>query len=164
MSVYYVRAPSSGLVKIGFAKDALRRFSKIQSDSADALVLFAVEDGDFETERGRHAQFAAYRVRGEWFRDEGILRDHIDRLPRFLRPTPKVAGSGPLGKWIAKKGMTLGEFAALVGTSQGTISRICRGQHFPRRDLLLAIVNATDWAVDANALAGLTPPSPCEAA
>ncbi len=159
MSVYYVRAPLSGTVKIGFAADARSRFSKIQSDSSERLVLVAVEVGDVGDERARHAQFAEFRVRGEWFRDEGALRDHVDSLPRFTPPPRKIAGGSALGEWIVCNGMTLEEFADRVGSTAATISRICNGAQFPRRDLLIAIVNETNWAVDANAIAGLKPPS-----
>ncbi len=159
MSVYYVRSPASGLVKIGFAADARQRFSKIQSDCPDTLVLVAVEDGDMETESARHAQFAEFRARGEWFRDEGALRDHVDALPGHITPPRKITGNGPLGKWIAENGMTLNDFAEIVGTTQATISRVCNGVQFPRRELMLAIVEATDWAVDANALLGIEQPA-----
>lgn len=152
MSVYYVRSPASGLVKIGFATDARHRFSKIQTDCPDTLILAAVEDGGEDVEAMRHSEFSALRVRGEWFRDEGDLASHIDALPGVVAPIRRIAESGALGAWIAKNGITLGEFAEMVGTTQATISRVCNGVNFPRRDLMLAIVEATDWEVDANAL------------
>lgn len=158
MSVYYVRSRVSGLVKIGYAADARKRFHKIQSDSPEELILAAIEDGDEAIERERHLQFAALRVRGEWFHDFGDLSRHIDSLPRPLEPARKIAASGPLGAWIASRGMTLDTFASLVGTTQATVSRVCNGVAFPRRELMLAIIEATDWEVDANDLLGISPP------
>lgn len=155
MSVYYVRSPASGLVKIGHAADARQRFNKIQSDCPDTLVLVAIEDGGVELEAARHAEFASLRARGEWFRDVLDLRAHIDSLPAFIAPSRKIAVSGPLGAWLAENNLTTNEFAAIVGTTGATISRVCNGIQFPRRDLMLAIVEATNWEVDANALIGL---------
>lgn len=164
MSVYYVRSPASGMVKIGFATDARARFSKIQTDTPEKLILAAIEEGGKDVENDRHVDFASLRVRGEWFRYEGALARHVDSLPRIPERPRKIAGSGPLGAWLARQGLTTGEFADIVGTTSATISRICNGIHFPRRDLMLAIVEATNWEVDANALFGLSRPVEMSAA
>lgn len=159
MTVYYVRAPSPKLVKIGFAADARKRFSKMQTDSAYLLILAAVEDGGREVEAERHEQFKSFWFRGEWFRDEGELASHIDALPRPAVPARKAVGQSALGIWLAARRMTLAEFASLVGTTEASISRICNGVQFPRRDLMLAIIEATNWEVDANALLGVERPA-----
>lgn len=164
MTVYYVRSPAFGMVKIGYAENARLRFSKIQSDCPDTLILAAIEDGNEDLEADRHAQFADLRIRGEWFSDEGALRDHIESLPAVLSPPRKIAGNGPLGSWIAAQGMTLNDFALIVGTTQATISRVCCGIQMPRRDLMVAIFEATDGAVDANVLFGIEPKLPMSAA
>ena len=159
MSVYYVRSVSDGLVKIGYAGDAKQRFSKIQSDSPAELELVAVEDGSVELEADRHCQFASLRVRGEWFREEGPLAEFIDALPRFKhRRRRKIHEASPLGAWIVQSGHTLASFGELVGSNQTTISRVVNGVHVPRKDLFLAIIEATDWEVDAHDILGFERP------
>lgn len=152
MSVYYVVAPDLNLVKIGFALHPEFRMSKLRSDSPVKLVLYCVEEGDKTLEAERHREFANFRVNGEWFAFQGKLRGFINGLPRFVETKKRKALRGPLGEWIVRKGHTLESFAELAGTTQATLSRICDGKQFPRRDLMLAIIKATDWEVDANAL------------
>jgi hypothetical protein len=151
VSVYFIHAPETGLLKIGFAKDPLQRLMKAQVDSPTRLILVAVEEGDAVVEAARHAQFADLRVRGEWFRFEGEVADFVASLPPYVRPT-KRAGDGPLGVWIRRNGLTLTRFADIVGTSEASLSRICAGKQFPSREIMLRIVEATNWEVDANAL------------
>lgn len=89
MSVYYVLAPDLGMVKIGFATEPKARFSKIQSDSPVRLLLIRIEDGDEATEAARHVEFAAHRQRGEWFRYQGALLNHVEALPPIPEKTAK---------------------------------------------------------------------------
>lgn len=42
--------------------------------------LLAFEPGSFELEKARHAEFADLRVNGEWFKYEGSLVDHVQKL------------------------------------------------------------------------------------
>lgn len=156
MSVYYVHAPETGLVKIGFAEQPFSRLSKMQVDSPTRLILVAVEDGGKAVERERHQQFAELRSRGEWFRHELKLAEHIASLPPLIMPARRSRISGALGRWIVANGHTLESFAKVAGTTQATLSRICDGKQFPRRDLMLRIVDATGWEVDANALLGIS--------
>jgi hypothetical protein len=156
MSVYYVHAPETGLVNIGFAKDPFSRLGKMQVDSPSRLILLAVEDGGAAVEAERHARFAGLRTRGEWFRFEGELSDFVGQLPPYIRE-PRKAIQGALGAWLRRNGHTLTSFAELVGTTETTLSRICAGKQFPRRQVMLRIVEATDWEVDANALLSVPP-------
>ena len=80
MSVYYIHAPEVGLVKIGFAADVAKRLRTLRSVSPARVVLIAVEDGDMALELQRHKQFNHLRERGEWFRVEPELIDHIESL------------------------------------------------------------------------------------
>lgn len=160
MSVYYVHAPDTGLVKIGFAKDPVSRLCKMQVDSPTALSIIALEDGGKALEAKRHASFAHLRVRGEWFEFGGALAKHIASLPQFEIPKkPRKIAASPLGEWIVSNGHTLETFARVVSSTQPTLSRICDGKQFPRRELMLRIIVATDWEIDANALLNV-PPKP----
>lgn len=112
MSVYYIHAPESGLVKIGFAENPRSRLGKMQVDSPTRLVLLAVEEGGLAVEAERHARFAAYRSRGEWFDHCGELADYIDTLTPYERPARKF---GPT------------EMSALTGWTKGWCSQMLNG-------------------------------------
>jgi hypothetical protein len=74
--VYFIRCESTGLVKIGKAKDPRRRLAELQVGSASPLVLVAVAPGGQKRERALHAEFWERRKRGEWFdiTDKDIFR------------------------------------------------------------------------------------------
>lgn len=77
-SVYFVQAVDGGPIKIGAAFDVARRVDGLQVGSPQALHVLAVLPGvgtAFEAEL--HAQFAAERLQGEWFRPSARLRSYI---------------------------------------------------------------------------------------
>ncbi|MFF9624248.1 GIY-YIG nuclease family protein [Streptomyces griseosporeus] len=62
---YLVTAEGSHLVKIGIAKDPMRRLRELQTGQPmDSFLMWSVE-GDYE--HALHERFAKYRHRGEWF-------------------------------------------------------------------------------------------------
>lgn len=70
--VYYVKRDD--LIKIGYTADLASRVRALKGR------LLAVEPGSRSIERERHAQFAAHRVLGEWFKPAPELLDHIAKL------------------------------------------------------------------------------------
>ena len=78
MAVYFVQAGEDGPVKIGFAKDARSRLSKMQSDNHETLRLVACYEGTTKDERGLHQIFSCHRVRGEWFSADVL--QHLGRV------------------------------------------------------------------------------------
>lgn len=72
--VYFVRF--SDRVKIGFSANPAGRLKNIPHDEVLAIV-----PGTMADERGLHAQFARYRVTGEWFQADEDLLDFIAALP-----------------------------------------------------------------------------------
>jgi hypothetical protein len=71
--VYYMRIGNR--VKIGYSTNLIERLNAINPEE-----LLAAESGSPEVERRRHRQFGQYRTHGEWFRLEGKLAEHIERL------------------------------------------------------------------------------------
>lgn len=59
-----------------------------------------------------------------------------------------------LEHYLIAKGLKQHEFAAMIGTSQPTVYRICNGD-VPRKDLMLAIVRVTLGAVQPNDFYGV---------
>lgn len=75
--VYY--AVVQDRVKIGFSKNPWARI-KEQRTAAPSMQLAAIESAQFHQEAERHQQFASLHIEREWFRFEGALREHIERL------------------------------------------------------------------------------------
>lgn len=67
MPVYLIRAGEHGPVKIGFAKDPLRRIEDLQVANHETLYVLRILDGGLDTEAMLHARFSSLCVRGEWF-------------------------------------------------------------------------------------------------
>lgn len=72
---YLVAADGTHLVKIGIAKDPMRRLKELQTGQPMDLHLLWSVAGNYENDL--HVHFATYRVRGEWF-DLTSLGDPID--------------------------------------------------------------------------------------
>jgi hypothetical protein len=88
--VYYVR--DGGLVKIGTTRDLANRMRKLR---LPLTCLLALEPGDIELERLRHAEFSAVRATRdeapnarEWYIPAPELLDHINVLRRGMRLSP----------------------------------------------------------------------------
>jgi len=84
MSVYFVQEQGQGLIKIGIAADVTARLTGLQTGSAARLItLLVIEDENSkELERVLHCEFAQWRSRGEWFRDNEYIRAFITDYER----------------------------------------------------------------------------------
>jgi hypothetical protein len=71
--VYYMRIGDR--VKIGMTTNLRSRLEAINPEE-----LLAIEKGGRTVEAARHKQFADLHTHGEWFRLEGVLVEHIERL------------------------------------------------------------------------------------
>jgi hypothetical protein len=78
--VYFVQAETLGLIKIGVANQASRRFVSLQADSPDPLRLLGIMtcENHGALEFTLHLRFAHLRVRGEWFRPDPELLAFIE--------------------------------------------------------------------------------------
>lgn len=75
--VYYMRIGER--VKIGTTTNLKKRMASIGPEE-----LLATEPGWYDLEKQRHAQFTHYRVKGEWFRYEGAVKQHVMELRKKL--------------------------------------------------------------------------------
>lgn len=78
--VYFIAAPSLGLVKIGYTRGLRQRFGELSRGSPVDIAFVHALTGNRTLERELHARFADYRSRGEWFRHEGALAEHLTYL------------------------------------------------------------------------------------
>lgn len=89
MAVYFIQDAATGLIKIGFAEDPWKRFSKIQSDCPSIVEILAIEDGGLDREAYLHATYSAARSRGEWFNPASDLMAYIAHLGVPAKPKAK---------------------------------------------------------------------------
>jgi hypothetical protein len=80
-SFVYFMGGDDGYVKIGFSNNPHKRLRGVQIGSASPVRLLAMLRGDRNDEDSLHKRFAAYRVRGEWFRFEGEFKEYVEGLP-----------------------------------------------------------------------------------
>ena len=72
--VYFIEAPSTGLVKIGKTTDLEERFKSLCTMSPTPLRLLKVIPGYSDEEKTLHKRFKEYRRHGEWFELEPLRR------------------------------------------------------------------------------------------
>lgn len=65
--VYFIRAQTLGLIKIGVAGDLDKRLAGLQCGSPDKLEVIGTIVGENKLERELHKRFAHLRQHGEWF-------------------------------------------------------------------------------------------------
>jgi hypothetical protein len=65
--IYFLRAPSVNLVKIGTSSDPERRFQELRLLSPVPCEVFAVFSGGHAEETEIHRLFSAYHSHGEWY-------------------------------------------------------------------------------------------------
>ncbi|MAK87183.1 MAG: hypothetical protein CMK96_09655 [Pseudomonas sp.] len=65
--IYFITAPTVGLVKIGYAKNPQARAVSIRSHSPVPIYLERVGTGSREEERALHKRFQHLQRHGEWF-------------------------------------------------------------------------------------------------
>lgn len=81
--VYLIAAIGTENLKIGFSAEAPeKRLRSLQTASPHDLQLLALVRGSRRDEQRYHALFSDLRVRGEWFRDNGAIRDHFAEMLR----------------------------------------------------------------------------------
>lgn len=83
--VYFIRAESSGLIKIGKANNPVSRLKAIQTGSTEKLTLIAYTPGSHAEEKALHRRFASRRRHGEWFEPDDELLDVIKHATAALR-------------------------------------------------------------------------------
>jgi len=79
--IYFAQVDGRGPIKIGFSIKVNSRLASLRIGTAKDLRLLRTMDGTPRHERELHARFHKYRIRGEWFRFTGELRDFVQSLP-----------------------------------------------------------------------------------
>ena len=76
--VYFIQAETGGPIKIGVARDVLRRLDALQIGNPLTLrIIGVITDVDLYDERDMHNRFAHLRLRGEWFTDDPAIHAYL---------------------------------------------------------------------------------------
>jgi hypothetical protein len=135
--IYFVRDSLSGHIKVGYADDPWKRLSKIQSDCPGDVTLIATEEGGVEREAELHAMFAEQRLRGEWFRGDGLLGDYVAALAPAVRP---LKYRRTRAFW---NGKTSSEVSRVCEVSTAHTCEIASGKRRPSPELAMRIQRFT---------------------
>lgn len=84
--VYFLRAETTGRIKIGYSVDVAQRHEDIQAACSERLELLGTIPAGKAREKQLHAHFFDYRCHGEWF-NGAILGD----VMRLIAEAGKVA-------------------------------------------------------------------------
>lgn len=84
-TVYFIREPTAGAIKIGIAFDPEVRLGTIQACHPFNLEMLGTCPGGLPLEKALHAEFAADRLLGEWFRPSERLTARIYELCKSRR-------------------------------------------------------------------------------
>ena len=75
--IYFIQCGTR--IKIGFTRAIKSRLIKMATDMPDKPIVLHTESGTFKLEKQLHRQFAAFRITGEWFTNDPVLRRYIDQ-------------------------------------------------------------------------------------
>lgn len=78
--VYFIGVGKDGPIKVGIAANPKSRLASLQTAHHEKLTLLAVTIGGRQQEAAYHAQFAGYRLSGEWFARHPDILAEIARL------------------------------------------------------------------------------------
>jgi predicted GIY-YIG superfamily endonuclease len=82
--VYFILNENDGLVKIGYSKSPLNRLKQLQTSNGNKLKLIYYVLGDKNVEYAMHLRFKDFKVSGEWFEYDDLIKNWI-RLDRLTR-------------------------------------------------------------------------------
>jgi hypothetical protein len=86
--VYVVRATESGRIKIGIARNPVKRLTILQVGSPEYLELIGTAAGGRRLEVRLHAELHRDRLHGEWFEFSDHVALIIGNLLGWGKPTP----------------------------------------------------------------------------
>lgn len=72
--VYFLETSAAGPIKIGWAKDPIKRANQLQTGHPEELTLIGVLPGSRHLEGNLHQRLSIGRLSGEWFERGRTLR------------------------------------------------------------------------------------------
>lgn len=148
-----------GAVKIGFTNNVRRRLAELNVSDPSRLTLLGYVRATQAQEIALHQLLASSRIRGEWYRRTHAVSLFLDMLPKpaaslTVRRLQKPRSDHPLARFREDRGLTMTEFAKILGTTKCTVSRLEAGKQVPSLALVKRIVEVTNGHVGAEAFFG----------
>lgn len=78
--IYVIANLEFKICKIGFSNNIHNRLTQIQTGCPFPLEIYKVFKGNMKQERRIHQKYKHFRMKGEWFKFDGILKDNIDAM------------------------------------------------------------------------------------
>ena len=85
--VYVIGNRLGAFCKIGFTRNVHKRIVEIQTGCPLPLEIFCVVYGTMKTEQLLHKKYKEYRLNGEWFKYEGLLKENIEKTESVIQDT-----------------------------------------------------------------------------
>jgi DNA-binding transcriptional ArsR family regulator len=129
--VYFIEAPSVGLVKIGVAQDLKKRLKDLAMQSPVSLRLIKALPGGLKQEATLHRMFEKHRSHGEWFHLAPIASEiealvDLDVLKVLSEPT--YSGPLPRPAYCGRNGHRMSVEAILASeTYQNLLRAVSKG-------------------------------------
>jgi DNA-binding XRE family transcriptional regulator len=151
--VYFIVNASAGTVKIGIAKNPVRRLNELQVGSAERLNLRALVPGGKEVELSFHVRFRKHHLRGEWFSLAGALADFVQSLPiameekQVMEIDEKMVGTihpDTVRDAILRCAITKAELARRANLHANSLATVESEDWSPRWKTLVALCQAID--------------------
>ena len=76
--VYLIVCEETQTCKIGYSQDAQSRLVQLQTSNPFKLKLKAVISGDAKLEKEIHNKFKEFKLRGEWFEYNSIIKGFFE--------------------------------------------------------------------------------------
>jgi len=116
--IYFIQMDYIGPIKIGWARNAKKRISILQTGNPYELRILHIENGTRLDEQMVHSLFSRYHIRGEWFHPDKEIIEYIDKCREFETAIEKHNKTKmesrnyfntQTGEWIYNAEKTLGE-------------------------------------------------------
>ena len=78
--IYVIANLEFKVCKIGFSNNVHGRLIQIQTGCPFPLKIYKIFKGTIKQEKRLHQKYKAFRLSGEWFRFDGILKNNIDAM------------------------------------------------------------------------------------
>lgn len=78
--IYVIANLEFKVCKIGFSNNVQSRLVQIQTGCPFPLEVYKVFKGTMQQEKRIHQKYKQFRMNGEWFKLEGVLKNNIDAM------------------------------------------------------------------------------------
>ena len=127
MSGFVYAIAAGDAIKLGWSSNPIRRREQLSTGSFIGHRLIGFVKATREQEQELHSLCSAHRIRGEWFRNEGVVSHFVSMVP--LASMNKTR----LQLLLEERDMNLSDLARAVEVDKATATRWSQGNIPPER-------------------------------